>query len=229
MGFIVIEGLDGSGKSTQIKLLEEYFQNENINTRFIHFPRTDSPVWGELISRFLRGELGENDTVNPYLIALIYAGDRKDATGQLLQWMTDGYIVIADRYLYSNIAFQCAKITDTSEKEKLARWIKYLEYEYYKIPIPDLNLFLNVPVQFTREKLGERRSGNDRDYLNGGVDIHEADFSFQERVRDVYLWQVRDNEDFEMINCSDTTNNMLSPVEISGIIRKKIEHKLSKL
>ena len=229
MGFIVIEGLDGSGKSTQIKLLEEFFQQEKVKTRFVHFPRTESPIWGEMISRFLRGELGNIDTVNPYLVALIYAGDRKDAAPQVLEWMKKGYMVIADRYLYSNIAFQCAKLTCTEEKEKLARWIKYLEYEYYKIPVPDLNLFLNVPVHFTRIKLTERRTGNDRDYLNGRHDIHEADLSFQDKVREIYLWQVRDNEDFEMINCSNAENTILLPHEISGMIRKKIEQKIVKL
>ncbi len=228
MGFIVIEGLDGSGKSTQIKLIEEYFLKENLKTKFVHFPRTDSVIWGELISRFLRGELGDIDTVNPYLIALIYAGDRKDFALNILQWMEEGYMVIADRYLYSNIAFQCAKISDNTEKEKLSKWIKHLEYEYYRIPVPDLNLFLNVPFYFTQKSLGKRRYGTDRTYLNGGVDIHEADLSFQEQVRDIYLWQVRDNEDFELIDCGDKKGNMLLPFNISELIIEKIKQKFFK-
>lgn len=227
MGFIVIEGLDGSGKSTQIQFIEEYFRRENIKTRFIHFPRTDSVIWGELISRFLRGELGAINTVNPYLIALIYAGDRKEFAQEILQWMKEGNIVIADRYLYSNIAFQCAKISNKDEKEKLAKWIKYLEYEYYKIPLPDLNLFLNVPFQFTRQSLSKRRSGNDRDYLDGSTDIHEADLEFQKQVRDAYLWQVEENEDFEMIDCAGKDGEMLSPFEVSHRIIDKILKKIS--
>ena len=225
MGFIVIEGLDGSGKSTQIKFIEDYFLKVNHKTRFIHFPRTDSVIWGELISRFLRGELGKIDTVNPYLVALIYAGDRKDFSTKIIQWMDEGYMVIADRYLYSNIAFQCAKISDDAEKEKLAKWIKYLEYEYYRIPVPDLNLFLNVPFHFTEKSLGNRRAGSDRNYLNGETDIHEADLSFQERVRDIYLWQVRDNEDFEIVDCSGKHSEMLSPPDISELIIEKINQK----
>ena len=226
MGFIVIEGLDGSGKSTQIKFVEEYFRRENIKTRFVHFPRTDSVIWGDLISRFLRGELGEIDTVDPYLVALIYAGDRKEFAREILQWMKEGNTVIADRYLYSNIAFQCAKIFNKDEKKKLAKWIKYLEYEYYKIPVPDLNLFLNVPFQFTQKSLGNRRSGIDRNYLNGGADIHEADLEFQQQVRDAYLWQVEENEDFEMVDCTGNEGEMLSPFEISGMIIDKITKKL---
>jgi dTMP kinase len=226
MGFIVIEGLDGSGKSTQIRLIEEYLSERNIRTRFIHFPRTDSNVWGDLISRFLRGELGDINTVNPYLIALIYAGDRNDASAMLREWMQQGFMVIADRYLYSNIAFQCAKLSDTEQKTKLSKWIKMVEYEYNKIPVPDLNLFLNVPFQFTRKSLANQRGGDDRNYLNGAIDIHEADLGFQEKVREIYLWQVKENSDFQMIDCSSKDGKMLTTEKISAMIIEKIQHKL---
>ena len=165
MNFIVIEGLDGSGKSTQIKRIEDYLIKKNIKSKFIHFPRTSSPVYGDLISRFLRGELGDINSVNPYLIALIYAGDRNDAASQLSEWMKEGFVIIADRYIYSNIAFQCAKLHDTDQKKKLALWIKNLEYNYNKIPVPDLNLFLNVPFEFTKQSLENNRKGADRSYL----------------------------------------------------------------
>ncbi len=226
MGFIVIEGLDGSGKSTQIKLIEEYLSDRKIKTKFIHFPRTDSEIWGDLISCFLRGKLGDINSVNPYLIALIYAGDRNDASSMLREWMKQGFMVIADRYLYSNIAFQCAKLNDAEEKAKLAKWIKHFEYDYNKIPVPDLNLFLNVPFHFTRQSLGNQRRGDDRTYLNGGKDIHEADLNFQEKVREIYLWQVKENSDFNMIECSSDMGKMLTPKEISAKIIEKIQHKL---
>jgi dTMP kinase len=226
MGFIVIEGLDGAGKSTQIKYIEDYFFQQGMKTKFIHFPRTDSPIWGELISRFLRGELGAIDTVNPYLVSLIYAGDRNDASETLKSWMNKGFVVIADRYLYSNIAFQCAKLKDTKERSRLARWIKELEYIYYKIPMPDLNLFLNVPFQFTMKSLGNRREGIDREYLNGADDIHEADLDFQQKVREMYLWQVDENADFKMINCSDDQGNMLKPDKIAAILIDMIKKNL---
>jgi dTMP kinase len=226
MGFIVIEGLDGSGKSTQIRLIEEFLSIEKIRTKFIHFPRTDSEIWGDLISRFLRGELGDINAVNPYLIALIYAGDRNDASTMLREWMQQGYMVIADRYLYSNIAFQCAKLADQTEKEKLAKWIKQFEYNYTKIPVPDLNLFLNVPFNFTRQSLGNQRGGDDRNYLNGAADIHEADLGFQEKVREIYLWQVKENRDFELIECSGIDGKMLDAQSISAKIIEKIKSKL---
>ena len=227
MGFIVIEGLDGSGKSTQIRLIETYLKQKNIKTQFIHFPRTDADIWGDLISRFLRGDLGDINTVNPYLIALIYAGDRNDVAPRLLDWMKEGSMVIADRYLYSNIAFQCAKLNDMEQKIRLARWIKKLEYDYNQIPVPDLNLFLNVPFQFTRQSLENHREGNDRDYLKGEIDIHEADLNFQERVREVYLWQVKENSDFDQVDCRGPEGKMLDPKSISEKIIEKIRFKLS--
>ncbi len=223
MKFIVIEGLDGSGKSTQIELVEEYLKKKGIKSKFLHFPRPEAPFYGELISRFLRGELGEIDEVDPYLVAMLYAGDRNDAASMIKGWIAEGYAVIADRYLYSNIGFQCAKLETVEEREKLSLWIKKLEYEYHKIPVPDLNLFLKVPFSFTNKSLQKRREGADRDYLRGAEDIHEADLDFQQKVRDIYLWQVGENTDFEEIDCGGENNTMLKPKDIFEKIRNKID------
>ena len=223
MKFIVIEGLDGSGKTTQLNLVEDYLKQQNIKSKFLHFPRTDSPFFGELISRFLRGELGAIDRVDPYVVALLYAGDRQNAAEMINNWLKEGYAVIADRYLYSNIGFQCAKLPEGDKRIKLARWIKELEYDHYKIPVPDLNLFLKVPFSFTKNSLLSRRSGSDRDYLLGNDDIHEADLEFQKKVRDVYLWQVENNEDFEEINCMEGKEGMLKPQAVFQKIKNRID------
>jgi dTMP kinase len=214
MSFINIEGLDGSGKSTQIRHLTRYFREQNIPYQYIHFPRTDAPVYGDLIARFLRGELGDIESVNPYLIALIYAGDRNDAGNMLHEWMEQGYMVIVDRYVYSNIAFQGAKLSDEKEVEALSRWIKHLEFEYHQIPRPDHSFFLDVPMEFTRTKLSGERKGSDRAYLEGKDDIHEKNLPFQEKVRQMYLRETGREKNFHLIDCHAPSGGILPPEEI---------------
>ena len=218
MGLIVIEGLDGSGKSTQINRLSEYLLANGHRCRKLHFPRLTPQsalqesvsVYGDLIARFLRGELGNIQQVNPYLVALIYAGDRFDFKPTLEEWLNSGDIVLLDRYVYSNVAYQCAKITDMNDKRVLRDWILHLEFEYHKLPKPDLNIFLDAPLSFTRQKLENNRDGDERQYLKGKQDIHEADLSFQEAVRESYL-SLCDMDRFKKIDCSN--GNEILPVD----------------
>lgn len=203
--FIVIEGLDGSGKSTQLQMLREYLNKQNIPYEYLHFPRTDTPFFGELIARFLRGELGSNDQVDPYLVAMLYAGDRRDAAPTIRQWINEGKLVIVDRYVFSNIAYQCAKLDDPDLKNDLKNWILKLEYEYFGIPVPDLNIFLDVPLEFVEKNLSTLRSGNDRKYLNGNTDIHEQDINFQRKVREIYLWLAQTESTMQVIACYDAS------------------------
>jgi dTMP kinase len=222
MSFIAIEGLDGSGKSTQLNLLQQHLKERKIRYKYLHFPRTDSPVFGELVSMFLRGELGSIDSVNPYLIALIYAGDRNDAKQMIEEWIKDGFLVIVDRYVYSNIAFQCAKLMDKNMQEKLSEWILNLEYNYYGIPKPELSIFLDVPFNFTKERLSEERKGDERSYLQGNQDIHEADLLFQEKVRQVYLHHVGIDTDFRLIDCG-SEGRVLPPDKIFSKLAKVLQ------
>ena len=208
--FIVLEGLDGAGKSTQITKLNEMFSERGVECEYIHFPRFDAPVYGELIARFLRGELGALEQVNPYLVALLYAGDRAEASKSIRGWLAEGKVVIADRYVYSNIGYQCAKIDDEASRWALCDWILSTEYEEFAIPRPDVSLFLDVPFSFTERKLTEQRSGDDRDYLQGGRDIHEASLDLQRSVREVYLSSARERDDLIVVDCSNAEGAMAS-------------------
>ncbi len=223
MSFAVIEGLDGSGKSTQIKLLRQYLEEKDIQYKYLHFPRTDAPVYGDLVARFLRGELGNISEVNPYLIALIYAGDRNDAKTQIQGWLDDGYFVLVDRYVFSNIAFQCAKLKDQKERDELKNWILDLEYKYHNLPRPGVNIFLDVPFRFTRTQLTASRKGEDRQYLRGSDDIHEANLDFQRNVRDVYL-SLKDEKGFRILECYNSEKDIYSPKEIFSKIIKILFH-----
>ncbi len=202
MSFIVLEGVDGAGKSTQIALLEEYFAAQGRECVKLHFPRFETPVYGELIARFLRGEFGGVGEVNPYLVALLYAGDRADAARMIRGWMAEGKVVIVDRYVYSNIGYQCAKFAEAEAREELSRWILDMEYNKFDIPRPDISIFLDVPFKFTERKLQTVREGDDRNYLNGADDIHESSLDLQRTVREVYLNAAHTDSALRVIDCS---------------------------
>jgi dTMP kinase len=223
--FIAIEGLDGAGKSTQIALLTEYFNQQGIETRFVHFPRHNEGVFGKLIARFLQGEFGDAGQVHPQLVALLFAEDRKDFASTINEWLSNGYVVLVDRYVLSNIAFQCAKLKTEQEKTALRQWINEFEYEYNKIPQPDLSVYLDVPFAFTEKALAKRRQSIARDYLDGKEDIHEKDLTLQQAVKKEYEVLAAEDAAITRIACYDENQNMRSINDI----HKEIVERLRKI
>jgi dTMP kinase len=225
MKLVVIEGIDGSGKSTQIRMLQEFLKTTGRKSEYLHFPRTEAPYFGELVARFLRGEFGSLNQVDPYLVAMLYAGDRKDASATIKKWLSENKTVLLDRYTYSNIAYQCAKMKSADERKKLMDWILSLEFIHFGIPRPDINIFLDVPFSFTERKLLSARGGADRSYLNGSRDIHEESMSFQRTVRDIYLNIEKNDPSLALVNCSNEKDEMLSPdiifSQILDLLRNK--------
>lgn len=220
---VVLEGLDGAGKSTQVKKLRAYLESIFGSLEYIHFPRYDAPVYGDLISRFLRGDFGSNEAVHPQLVALLFAEDRHGAAPGMKKVLADGGTVLLDRYVYSNIAYQCAKLKDSEEAADLREWIFNTEYGDFDLPRPDLNIFLDVPICFVESKLKSQRGGSDRDYLEGGQDIHEADIQFQIKVRDIYRRQCELDPRFIRIDCSDENGQMLPPGAIFDKIKTVVD------
>ncbi len=214
MPLIVLEGLDGAGKSTQLRLLRERAAGLGHATEFLHFPRVDTPLYGETIARFLRGDFGEAGAVDPYTVALLFAGDRAAAAPVLRGWLGEERWVFLDRYVWSNVGYQCAKVEDPEARRRLKDWILELEFEIYGIPRPDVSFFLDVPFRFTEARLGEVREGADREYLQGGRDVHEASMELQRRVRETYLDAAREDPALRVIDCSDSKGRMLPPERI---------------
>lgn len=225
----VLEGLDGAGKSTQVKKLRTYLESLLGNLEYIHFPRYDAPVYGDLISRFLRGDFGPNDAVHPQLVALLFAEDRHGAASGMRKTLEKGENILLDRYVYSNIAYQCAKLADKADAEALRDWIFRTEYGNFELPEPDLNIFLDVPIAFVESKLKSQRGGSDRDYLDGAQDIHEADIEFQKRVREIYREQCRIDPKFIRIDCSDEYGQMLPPDEIFAKVKAVVDEAVNRL
>lgn len=220
---IVLEGLDGAGKSTQVRMFREYLESISPDVKYIHFPRYDAPVYGGLISKFLRGDFGANDAVHPQLVALLFAEDRRTAAPEIRATVEAGGTVLLDRYVYSNIAYQCAKLPDDREAEELRSWILDTEYGRFGLPRPDLNIFLDVPISFVSRSLERQRNGADREYLHGSHDIHEADLGFQERVREKYRRQAAEDSSFITVDCGDDKGEMLPPETIFNKIRRIYE------
>ena len=155
-------------------------------------------------------------------MALIFAGDRADAAPQIRQWLAEGKAVVLDRYVYSNVGCQCAKLPAGEERDRLADWIVNLEFGHNALPRPDLSLFLDVPFAFTERKLSEVREGDDRDYLQGGQDIHEASLQLQQDVRSVYLASAAKDPSLRVVDCSDASGAMESPEGIFAKIRAEL-------
>ncbi len=185
--FLVLEGMDGAGKSSQIALLADFFRKQGRQVKSIHFPRLNQKPYGDLIAAYLRGDFGDAAGVHPKLAALLFALDRQQGAAEIRDHVDSGNVVVADRYFYSNLAYQRARLAGQAERDELADWLAMLEFGFLNIPRPDLTLFLDVPLSFSLAKLASGRQGDDRDYLKGKADIHEANTFLQERVREEYL------------------------------------------
>ncbi|MBR2912998.1 MAG: deoxynucleoside kinase [Oscillospiraceae bacterium] len=200
---IVIEGLDGCGKSTQLELLKERFTG----CRFITFPNYDSPS-GELVTQYLHGEFHEEDAQrSAYSASAFYAVDRYASFKK--DWESDylsGKTIISARYTTSNAFYQMTKL-DRAQWEEYCRWLYDFEYGRLGIPRPDAVIFLDVPVEVSQRLLTQRYEGNE-----GKKDIHEADVEYLKKCRDavMYAYENRGTEHWHMIACCE--NDALRPI-----------------
>jgi dTMP kinase len=215
---IVIEGLDGSGKSTQIALLRERMEARGTHCDYLHFPMLNGGRYGEMIAEFLRGEYGALDAVHPKLAALLFANDRKEHLEKIARPLAAGHVVLADRYVFSNIAFQCAKLDSADEKAELKRWILDFEFTYNRLPQPHHTFYLDVPLPHIAHTLAAQRAGDDRAYLKGKSDIHESSLALQRKVEQEYRQLVDEQPHFTRIPCCDDTGNRLSAKQVSQLI-----------
>lgn len=198
---LVFEGIDGSGKTTQIKLLLNYLKQEKLSFRHYSFPRYGVP-WGKMVRRYLDGEFGDVGEVNAYLASVLYAGDRFAAASEIRKDLKTGKIVVCDRYVASNIAHQAAKMKSQDERSKFISWVEEFEYKQNKIPEEDLVVLLSMPAQVS-QKLMKGKS----------KDIHESDGNYLAQVGKVYESLTTKKENWERINCMNN-GKLKKPDEI---------------
>ena len=170
---IVIEGTDGSGKSTQFALMSRRLTEEGHAFRHIVFPRYTEPS-SALIRMYLGGEFGSNPAdVNAYAASAFYAVDRFASYKQDWgQWYEDGGLVLSDRYTTSNAVHQTSKVL-AQEQPEFLKWLYEFEYEKLRLPRPDLTIYLDVPTSFTETLLRRREADT-----NTRADIHEQDTGY---------------------------------------------------
>jgi dTMP kinase len=199
---IVCEGCDCAGKSTQIDLIKKYFEEKQYKYTFIHFPTYEKNEAGKVISAYLRGEYGNINDVDPIFVANMYAMNRFLFLPQLQKHLIDDDVVLLDRYVFSNMAYQGAKYTNDTQSQIIREWIDEFEFGFLELPYPDLNIFFDIPIECIEDRLKNKREGEDRVYLDGKPDIHEIDIEFQKRVRENYL-ALKNYQGFEIIDCTE--------------------------
>lgn len=182
--FIVIEGSDGSGKTTQADLLGQRLSSDGKQIFRLDFPDYQSEP-GKRIAAYLRGESGSLEGSDPRAIAKLYAEDRLLKKKLLLDALAAGKIVISNRYVESNLAYQGAKVRDRNEQSVFIDWLRKLEYGEHGLPKPDLIIFLYVPLAFSQQLLLGKGY---RDYVHGNKkDLHESNLPYLESVERIYL------------------------------------------
>lgn len=180
---IVIEGIDGSGKGTQAKRLHEILTQQGHRCGLLSFPQYDDNFFGARIGDFLNGEFGDLGDLDPFLISLLYAGDRFESREKILAAQAESELLILDRYVPSNLAHQAAKYHGT-QRAQLIEWIEKIEYEIFKVPRPSQVILLDTPVE-TSQNLIARKS--QRTYTDQKADLQESDTTYLSEVRNVYL------------------------------------------
>jgi dTMP kinase len=207
---IAIEGIDGSGKHTQAKLLEHSLRASGFPVHSMGFPQYDS-WFGQMVGKFLNGDFGPLESIDPHFTALLYAGDRFEAKSQLESALQEGRVVLVDRYIGSNLAHQVAR-APAEKRAELLRWIEHLEYSIYGLPHENLILYLRVPPREAQSLVARKPY---RSYTRARHDIQETNLRHLEDAAEMYDMLSR-SRPWATIQCFDAQRNtMRLPEEIS--------------
>jgi dTMP kinase len=198
---IVIDGTDGSGKTTQAKLLIKHFRQDGRKVKFIHFPRYEDNFFGKFIAHCLSEQYYNWINIHPKIASVVYAADRWESKPQIESWLKKGYMVIMDRYISSNQIHQGGKISNVKKREDFIKWLAEMEYEVFKIPAPDLTIYLSLPIETVLKLIKNRNYKGARAYLGSKKDVHEKDKNFLKNSIKSALWLARTQKNWMKIEC----------------------------
>lgn len=208
---IVFDGIDGSGKTTQIGLLKKYLDVQRVSWKAISFPQYGQNKFAIEIKKYLEGDYGPVNNVDPYEIAKLYASDRLLAKARIEKWLKEEKLVLVNRYVSANKAHMGANL-DEDEREKFFAWIDHLEYELNGLPKADLTILLSVDP-----KVGQKN-------VQGGKhDIHEENLKHLEKASQIYLRLAKENANWYVVDCMKN-GQMRDKEEIHQQIRKILEN-----
>lgn len=219
---IVIDGTDGSGKATQVALLTKRLKKEGFTVKTVDFPEYYKNFFGKFIGHCLSEQYYNWLHVHPKIASVMYAADRWESKGEIEGWLKKGYIVIANRYVSANQIHQGGKIKSAKKRDDFMQWLDQMEYEVFKIPRPDLTLYLSLPISVTLKLLKERDSKMKREYLKKKKDVHEADVDFLINSRKSALKLVKEVPHFMQVECRDK-NGILSREQIHEMVYEKVK------
>ena len=215
--FIVIEGIDGSGKGSQAELLRDRLKKEGHAVDKITFPNYKGNFFGKEIGDYLNGSFGAD--VHPKLASLLYALDRYESLSSIKGILNNGESLISDRYVSSNIAHQSIKLPP-EERDSFIKWLHKVEFEILGLPKPDLTIFLDLTPDIAYELIAKKAK---RDYTDKVRDIHEADPNHLRLAYEAYSKQASLNPiGWTKVKCVDT-DGLRSIEDISDDILRVVK------
>jgi dTMP kinase len=208
---IAIEGIDGSGKGTQLELLQKALRARGVAVHATNFPHYD--LWfGTMVGQFLNGKFGALETVDPHFAALLYAGDRFEAKRELTDALSQGKLVLADRYIASNLAHQTGRVA-AAQRDEFIAWLEHLEYTIYGLPREDRVIYLRVPPAQAQALVTQKAA---RSYTTAKQDIQESSLRHLQDAAEMYDLLAK-RPHWATIECVDrSTNTMRIPEAISA-------------
>lgn len=220
--FIMIDGIDGSGKGLQTDRLKARLVTNGFPVETISFPQYGHKSAAP-IEDYLTGAYGSAEEVGPYRASILYSIDRYAAAPTIRTWLNQGHIVVANRYVSSNMGHQGGKIDDFEERQKFFTWNYELEYSLFGIPKPDLQLILHVDSAVAQTLIAKKEA---RTYLQGGKhDIHEEDLTHLQKAERTYLEIATLFPEFTLVECMENST-ILPPEAIEERIWRLVSPRL---
>jgi dTMP kinase len=200
---IVIDGTDGSGKATQVALLEASLKKQGHKVKLVDFPEYYKNFFGKFIGHCLSEQYYNFINVHPKIASVLYAADRFESSKEINTYLEKGYIVLANRYVSANQIHQGGKIKNAKKRSEFIKWLDEMEYGVFKIPKPNLVLYLSVPLELSLRMMKERNKNSKRNYVGNKKDVHEVDTDFQKNSRASALWLSKTLPNFIKIDCAE--------------------------